>query len=123
MNDSIRILVVDDEASQRELVSGTSATRQALSKHLALLEAVDLVVTRWRGREKLHFLNPLPLQALLHATAVAVQDAAARGLSFGAPTERMQSSLGSGVIVSPDGVVVTCGGIVEYVEPQERDCA
>jgi hypothetical protein len=37
---------------------------RALSKHLAALEAVDLVVTVWRGREKLHYLNPVPLQAL-----------------------------------------------------------
>jgi len=39
-------------------------TRQAVSKHLALLEEADLVVTLWRGREKLHFLNPAPIHAL-----------------------------------------------------------
>jgi DNA-binding transcriptional ArsR family regulator/uncharacterized damage-inducible protein DinB len=47
-----------------ELAAGISLTRQALSKHLAVLEATQLVVTVWRGREKLHYLNPLPLQAL-----------------------------------------------------------
>jgi DNA-binding transcriptional ArsR family regulator len=36
-------------------------TRQAVSQHLAVLEAADLVVTRRRGREKLHFLNPVPI--------------------------------------------------------------
>lgn len=36
-------------------------TRQAVTKHLALLEAANLVVTIWRGREKLHYLNPAPL--------------------------------------------------------------
>jgi hypothetical protein len=31
---------------------------------LSLLEAANLVATRWRGREKLHFLNPVPLQQI-----------------------------------------------------------
>lgn len=47
-----------------ELAAGFASTRQALSKHLVTLEAAHLVVTLWRGREKLHYLNPLPLQAL-----------------------------------------------------------
>src|SRR5438477_4177390 len=36
-------------------------TRQAVTKHLKLLEAANLVVTIWRGREKLHYLNPVPI--------------------------------------------------------------
>ena len=36
-------------------------TRQAVSKHLALLERARLVVTHWRGRQKLHYLNPVPI--------------------------------------------------------------
>jgi DNA-binding transcriptional ArsR family regulator len=47
-----------------ELGAGFAFTRQALSKHLAALEASELVVAVWRGREKLHYLNPVPLQAL-----------------------------------------------------------
>lgn len=47
-----------------ELAAGFALTRQALSKHLAVLEAAELVVTLWRGREKLHYLDPVPLQAL-----------------------------------------------------------
>ena len=39
-------------------------TRQAVSKHLALLEAADLVVAEKRGREKLHYLNPVPIQEI-----------------------------------------------------------
>ena len=35
-----------------------------MTKHLALLEAANLVATVWRGREKLHYLNPLPLQEI-----------------------------------------------------------
>jgi len=36
-------------------------TRQAVTKHLAILEAANLVVTERRGREKLHRLNPVPI--------------------------------------------------------------
>ena len=36
-------------------------TRQAVTQHLALLEEANLVATSWRGREKLHYLNPVPL--------------------------------------------------------------
>lgn len=46
------------------LVEGFEQSRQAISKHLAVLAEADLVVTVWRGREKLHYLNPVPLQAL-----------------------------------------------------------
>ena len=41
--------------------AGTSMTRQAVSKHLAILEGANLVVTVRRGREKLHYLNPVPI--------------------------------------------------------------
>jgi DNA-binding transcriptional ArsR family regulator len=44
-----------------ELCEHLDMTRQAVTKHLALLEAASLVVTVWRGREKLHYLNPTPL--------------------------------------------------------------
>lgn len=50
--------------TQGELAAGIAITRQALSKHLQTLEDAALVATRWRGREKLHYLNPAPLQAL-----------------------------------------------------------
>ena len=36
-------------------------TRQAVTQHLQLLEEANLVVTHWQGREKLHYLNPVPL--------------------------------------------------------------
>ena len=39
-------------------------TRQAVTKHLALLEAANLVATVWHGREKLHYLNPVPLHEI-----------------------------------------------------------
>jgi len=45
-----------------ELCEGREMTRQAVSKHLAVLEAADLVVAERRGREKLHYLNAVPIQ-------------------------------------------------------------
>lgn len=39
-------------------------TRQAVTKHLAVLEEANLVVPQWRGREKLHFLNPVPIHEI-----------------------------------------------------------
>ena len=47
-----------------ELGSGLDMTRQAVAKHLALLEAANLIVTRKSGREKLHYLNPVPIQGI-----------------------------------------------------------
>jgi DNA-binding transcriptional ArsR family regulator len=44
-----------------ELCEGRGMTRQAVTKHLGLLEAANLVVTEKRGREKLHYLNPVPI--------------------------------------------------------------
>ena len=39
-------------------------TRQAVTKHLVILEAANLVATVKRGREKLHFLNPIPINEI-----------------------------------------------------------
>jgi len=39
-------------------------TRQAVTQHLQLLEEANLVVTVWHGREKLHYLNPVPLHEI-----------------------------------------------------------
>jgi len=45
----------------RELCQGCGMSRQAVSKHLDILEHANLVATVWHGREKLHYLNPLPI--------------------------------------------------------------
>ena len=47
-----------------ELCEHLDMTRQAVTKHLRLLENANLVVVVWRGREKLHYLNPVPLQEI-----------------------------------------------------------
>jgi DNA-binding transcriptional ArsR family regulator len=47
-----------------ELCEGHDMTRQAVTKHLAILEDANLIATERRGREKLHFINPVPINAI-----------------------------------------------------------
>ena len=47
-----------------ELCDGLAMTRQAVTKHLGILEEANLVTTFRHGREKLHYLNPVPLQEI-----------------------------------------------------------
>jgi DNA-binding transcriptional ArsR family regulator len=51
----------DNGQTLTQLCSHLEMTRQAVTKHLALLEAANLVAVAWHGREKLHYLNPVPL--------------------------------------------------------------
>jgi DNA-binding transcriptional ArsR family regulator len=44
-----------------ELCQGLEMTRQAVTKHLAILEEANLVAVKRQGREKLHFINPVPI--------------------------------------------------------------
>jgi uncharacterized protein YndB with AHSA1/START domain/DNA-binding transcriptional ArsR family regulator len=48
----------------RELCAEMDMARQSVSKHLAVLEAAQLITTVWRGREKLHYLNPAPINEI-----------------------------------------------------------
>jgi len=54
----------DNGQTLTELTGSLQMTRQAVAKHLAILEAANLVATVWRGREKLHYLNPVPIHAI-----------------------------------------------------------
>ena len=47
-----------------ELCVDLDITRQAVTKHLALLERANLVATQRRGRDKLHYLNPVPIHEI-----------------------------------------------------------
>ena len=47
-----------------QLCANLDMTRQAVTKHLALLEEANLVVVLWRGRDKLHYLNPVPIHEI-----------------------------------------------------------
>jgi len=54
-------LRADNGQTLGELCARLTMTRQAVSKHLAILEEANLVAVVWRGREKLHYLNPVPI--------------------------------------------------------------
>jgi len=54
-------LYADNGQTLGQLCARLDIARQSTSKHLRILEDGGLVVTIWRGREKLHYLNPVPL--------------------------------------------------------------
>src|SRR6185437_982485 len=58
------LLHAHDGRTLNELCEHMDMTRQGVTQHLDLLEAAGLVATTRRGREKLHFLNPVPLQEI-----------------------------------------------------------
>ncbi|OLE28640.1 MAG: transcriptional regulator [Actinobacteria bacterium 13_1_20CM_3_71_11] len=67
--DPTRRLLLDrlferDGRTLKELESELSMTRFGVMKHLRVLEEAGLVVTRRSGREKLHFLNPVPIRVI-----------------------------------------------------------
>ena len=58
------LLHAHDGRTLNELCEHLDMTRQGVTQHLDLLEAANLVASTRRGREKLHFLNPIPLQEI-----------------------------------------------------------
>src|SRR4051794_10371667 len=70
LGDSSRRFLLDqlftrDGQTLGELEQELAMTRFGVMKHLKVLEEAGLVITRWRGREKLHFLNAVPIR-LIH---------------------------------------------------------
>jgi DNA-binding transcriptional ArsR family regulator len=57
-------LYAENGQTLNELCTRLAMTRQAVSKHLAILEDANLVATVKRGREKLHYLNPVPIHEI-----------------------------------------------------------
>ena len=57
-------LYLQDGQTLTELCAVADFSRQGLSKHLRILEEAGLVVTEWVGREKRHYLNPIPIQEI-----------------------------------------------------------
>ena len=55
------LLVENNGQTLGQLCEHLDMTRQSATQHIGLLEAANLVSTVWRGREKLHFVNPVPL--------------------------------------------------------------
>jgi DNA-binding transcriptional ArsR family regulator len=47
-----------------ELCAGLAMTRQAVTKHLSILASANLIAVQRQGREKLHFINPVPINAI-----------------------------------------------------------
>ncbi len=47
-----------------DLCEGLEMSRQAVAKHLGILEEANLVAVQWAGREKLHFINPVPINEI-----------------------------------------------------------
>ncbi|MEV6299834.1 metalloregulator ArsR/SmtB family transcription factor [Actinoplanes sp. NPDC051861] len=58
------LLFARDGRTLTELESELRMTRFGVAKHLKVLEEAGLVVTRRSGREKLHFLNPIPIRQI-----------------------------------------------------------
>jgi DNA-binding transcriptional ArsR family regulator len=58
------LLHAHDGRTLNELCEHMDMTRQGVTQHLDVLQAANLVATLRRGREKLHFLNPVPLQEI-----------------------------------------------------------
>ena len=58
------VLHKDNGQTLGELCRHLEMTRQAATKHLRVLEEANLVATVWCGREKLHYLNPVPLHEI-----------------------------------------------------------
>lgn len=57
-------LHAENGQSLGELCTQLKMSRQAVTKHLAILEEANLIATVWRGREKLHYLNPVPIHEI-----------------------------------------------------------
>ena len=57
-------LRADNGQTLVELCERLAMTRQAVTKHLVLLEEANLVATVRRGREKLHYINPVPIHEI-----------------------------------------------------------
>jgi DNA-binding transcriptional ArsR family regulator len=57
-------LHADNGQTLGQLCEHLDMTRQAVTKHLKVLEEAGLVVPFWRGREKLHYLNPVPIHEI-----------------------------------------------------------
>ncbi len=69
------------ELCERLATSGIGMSRQAVSKHLAILEEANLVATVKRGREKLHYLNPVPIHEIAERWIGKFEEARLQALS------------------------------------------
>ena len=75
------VLHAHDGRTLSELCEYLDMSRQGVTQHLNQLEAANLVATAWRGREKLHFLNPVPLQQVYERWIAKFEKPRLRALS------------------------------------------
>ena len=75
------LLYAHDGRTLNELCEHLDMTRQGVTQHLDLLEAANLVATMRRGREKLHFLNPVPLQEIYERWIAKFEEPRLKALS------------------------------------------
>ena len=54
-------LLAEQGQTLTQLIDGLGMRRQSATKHIAILEAAGLVTSKRQGREKLHYLNPVPI--------------------------------------------------------------
>jgi DNA-binding transcriptional ArsR family regulator len=64
-----------------ELCQGLDMSRQAVAKHLSILESANLIAVRRQGREKLHFINPVPINDIAERWLAKFQRSQLRALS------------------------------------------
>lgn len=64
-----------------DLCQGLQMSRQAVTKHLAILEDANLVAVQWSGREKLHFINPVPINGIAERWIGKFEQSRLRALS------------------------------------------
>jgi DNA-binding transcriptional ArsR family regulator len=76
------LLHAHDGRTLNELCEHLDMTRQGVTQHLDRLEAANLVATVRRGREKLHFLNPVPLQEIYDRWIAKFETPRLKALSY-----------------------------------------
>ena len=69
LGDATRRLLLDslrdaDGQPLQQLCKGRGMSRQSVTKHLKILEEANLISVVWHGREKLHYLNPVPIREI-----------------------------------------------------------
>ena len=64
-----------------ELCEGLDMSRQAVTKHLSILESATLIAVQHQGREKLHFINPVPINDIAERWLAKFQRSHLRALS------------------------------------------
>ena len=94
-------LRADNGQTLGELCARLAMTRQAVSKHLAILEEANLVAVVWRGREKLHYLNPVPIHEIADRWIGKFERSRLQALS------ELKKATGGDVMSKPKFVYVT----------------